>query len=145
MNDKKWRIAAGMAFIMGVILLLVPYIFPVCDGMVETAKGGAVPMKCHWTYQAEMLISAAVALAALGQFFLKGAEARRLSAVVMIFLGIAAGLLLQNWVIGICNSAAMACHITAAWTTRAAFILMILGIWEVRLTFQSARGMRKKP
>jgi hypothetical protein len=130
-KNKTWPITAGMATLIALIMLLIPHIFPPCNGMVETAMGGAVPMKCHWTFQAEVLVAATALLAALGQFFLKGVEARRLSAVFLILLAVMAILLPQSLVIGICIKAGMACGITKAWTVGAAILLLLLGLYQI--------------
>jgi hypothetical protein len=130
-NNKQWIFTAVMAAIIALFLILIPHMFPVCNGMVQTAAGGAVPMKCYWTYQAEMLVSAAALLIALGQFFVKGTEARRLSAIFLIILAIVAILLPQSWVIGVCTKDGMACGITKTWTLGASSLLILLGLYQV--------------
>ena len=130
-KSKNWNITAGIAAIIAVALLLIPTIYPPCTGMVETAMGGAVPMKCHWTFRAEILVSSAMLLVALGQLFTKGIEARRFSAGFIIILALMAILLPQNAVIGICMKASMACRTTAAWTEGAALLLLLLGLYQI--------------
>jgi hypothetical protein len=87
------------------------------------------------------LVSAAALLVAAGQFFLKGVEARRLSAVFLILLAVMALSLPQSLVIGICMKAGMACSITKAWTVGTAILLLLLGLYQV---FTAAKSEIKK-
>ena len=50
MNNKKNMVLAGVEFVHALLLILAVKVFvPVCDGIVKTAAGKEIPMKCHYT------------------------------------------------------------------------------------------------
>lgn len=95
----------------GALILLTPYIlFPVCTKQVETKAGGFLPMKCHWTAQAELGIGALILLGGMILLISKRAETQRFLSMLTAGLGIAA-ISLPTWLIGMCASAAMDCRV----------------------------------
>ncbi|WP_026184063.1 DUF4418 family protein [Desulfitobacterium hafniense] len=113
LSSKLWRILAGLATALSLILLAGMFVFPPCSGLIETAAGGSVPMKCHWTFRAEIPVAVLLILVSAGQFFLKEPQLRRLSSIVIIGLGAAGIVITTDAVIGICMKEGMACHTTA--------------------------------
>ena len=44
-----------LLIVLGALMALVPqFVFPLCETTLETAFGGVLPMRCHWTGQAEI-------------------------------------------------------------------------------------------
>lgn len=142
--EKKWSITAGIAIVISLALLIIPKFFPICAMMVETAKGGAVPMRCFYTYQAEFLISLVSLLVAGALFFLKGGEARRLAGLFLILLGAITILLPQSWVIGICADAGAPCRLTTIWTIGAGLLLILAGGYAALLASKSGVNEQKE-
>ena len=59
--SKKSNIFAAAEAVHAVCLILaVKVIAPVCGGMVETAAGTQVPMRCHYTGNALLLLGTAL-------------------------------------------------------------------------------------
>jgi len=56
--------------------------------MVKTAAGGAVPMRCYYTYQAEFILAFVTLVTAGMMFFLKDVAARRLSGLFLVLLDV---------------------------------------------------------
>lgn len=125
MSSKLWQILAGFATALSLSLLAGMYVFPPCSGLIETATGGSVPMKCHWTFRAEIPMAVLLILASAGQLFLKEPKLRRLSSIVIMALAAAGIAITTDAVIGICMKAGMACHTTALFC-RSVFSLLIL-------------------
>ena len=67
MNDTKMKVLWGVALLSFVAMFLFSLFMGGCTSTVDTASGGSVPMKCHWTFIAVKLVSlVGVTLAALG-------------------------------------------------------------------------------
>ena len=81
--------------------------------MIETAAGGQVPMKCHWTFRAVCGFGVLGALSLLGAAFTGCKMGRRWLAVggfAAQLLAIAA--MRTDWM-GLCGNVDMHCHVTA--------------------------------
>ena len=94
-----------------------------CAEPVETAAGGTVPMKCHWTFVATTLVGAVGAVTALLALAGRTKEGRRFAAVAAatVLLTTPAG-------IGLCGNPDMSCHQTALVLWVAAGIALVVGI-----------------
>ncbi|SHN58007.1 protein of unknown function [Desulfitobacterium chlororespirans DSM 11544] len=143
MSSKLWQILAGFATALSLILLAGMFVFPPCSGLIETAAGGSVPMKCHWTFRAEIPIAVLLILAAAGQFFLKEPKLRRLSSLLIIALGAAGIAITTDAVIGICMKAEMACHTTALFC-RIVYGLLILAAGIQLLNADNGRRHKRE-
>ena len=132
MNSKFVRkLLLSLPALLGFIMLLTPYILaPVCGGLIELKSGAMGFMKCHYTGQAELVLGALLLCVGL-MLFLPKIEKRWLGAVVAL-IGLAAILVPQGWVIGICAKDTMACHTTARWIYVEGFLTMTfgVGIWS---------------
>lgn len=113
MLQKSWLVLASLAVVLSLALVVGIHLFPPCSECIETAAGGCVPMKCHWTFRAEIPAALLLILISAGQFFLKEPKLRRLSSFFIILVSFTGILLTTNAVIGICMKAGMACHATA--------------------------------
>lgn len=111
--SKKSNIFAVVEAVHAVCLILVVKIIaPVCGGMVETAAGKQVPMRCHYTSTALLFLGAvllinAVLCAVRKEMAVCGVMAAVLSVSAFLTLSSSVGM-------GICMNSEMACHFTAA-------------------------------
>jgi hypothetical protein len=128
MMQSKWFLTAGAAVVVGAALLAIPKAFPICDAMLQTAGGGATPMHCYYTYQAEFWVSLTSLLVAIGMFLLRGAEARRLAGLFLMALAVVALQFPRASVIGICRGSTMGCGVTTTWLTRALVLELLIGM-----------------
>lgn len=95
---------------VGALILLTPLILPVCEGMLELVNGKQVPMRCHWTAHAEMLMGGVVIVVGVMLAFAKERETyRRLSNLVSI-LGVFVALI-PLYIIPTCMNPEMSCNI----------------------------------
>ncbi len=125
------RLLLSLPALLGVIMLLTPYVFaPVCDKLIELKSGAMGFMKCHYTGQAELVLGALLLCVGL-MLFLPKIEKRWLGAVVAL-IGLATILVPQAWVIGICAKDTMSCHTTIWWLYVEGFLTMAFGlaIWS---------------
>lgn len=94
----------------GILLALVPHILlPVCEGVVATASGGNVPMKCFWTAKAELGTGALTAFAGLLYCLSRNPGVRFGIAVMTAATGML-GMAFPTLLIGVCPSETMPCR-----------------------------------
>jgi hypothetical protein len=128
-GDGHWRITAGLAVAAGAGLLVIPSVQPACDGLVPTAMGGAVPMRCHFSYRVELVLAVASLLVALTLFPLAGREARRLGGFFLLILGTLAAVVPQPWIIGTCGGGT--CHTGGTLFETVGVLLAVVGLQAV--------------
>lgn len=109
MKNKK---AAGIVIIvLGMLIALIPKsIFPVCTNMIELINGKSLCMKCHWTAMAELLIGGLIVFSGILLILFKKYETRLALSIMLFLLGLTA-LLIPTSVIGMCETATMACRV----------------------------------
>lgn len=109
MKNKK---AAGLIAIgLGVLVTLIPeVIFPVCTDMIELMNGKALYMKCHWTAMAELLVGGLIIFDGILLVAFKKYETRLALSILQFLLGVSV-LLIPTLLIGMCETAAMACRV----------------------------------
>lgn len=125
---RNWLL--GLPFLLGLVMLLTPYLLaPVCTGLVEMKSGAMNFMKCHYTAQGELVLGALIL--GTGLLLFKPRTDKRLLGAVVAFIGLATIVMPQQWVIGICLKDTMACHTTAKWLYTEGFLTMAagVGIW----------------
>ena len=125
MKDSIWRATAVAGILLSALSLFAAVYMGGCPGLIETAAGGTVPMKCHWTMLAATYLGVVLLLLSAGQLLLKGKEARRFAAAAILLVALAALLLTTNAGIGVCAAAGMACRATAL-PLRGAYVLLLL-------------------
>lgn len=140
MKKQPWLILAGLTTVLSLITLAGLFVWQPCAGTVATAAGGTVPMKCHWTFRAEIPVAIVLVLTAAGQFFLKDTEARRLSAVFIMAVAAVGYVLTTNTVIGIC-SMPMACHAAANFCRIMLALIVIVAVLQL---LKAGAGSRHK-
>lgn len=109
--DKK-KIAAAVCIAAGLLVAFFALVKGPCTGTIATAAGGAVPMKCHWSFRASALMGALMALAGVLELVSKSKEGVIAAAVMGLALSVGIFLTLGP-VIGICAKAEMLCRATA--------------------------------
>jgi hypothetical protein len=98
-----------VAFV-GILIILAPIVFPVCQGLLELISGKKVPMRCVWTARAEYMLGALVLISGLMIAFLKNADSRRRLSHIVGFLG-AAVILTPLYIIPTCMDPEMSCNV----------------------------------
>lgn len=119
-------ILAGVQAVAALFLILaVKVIAPVCTGMVETAAGKQIHMKCFYTSQVLVLLGVlllvnAIVFVVTKQKMACGIMAVAISAVTFLVLNDAMG-------IGVCMNPDMACNMTVPFVKVAATLGIIAG------------------
>jgi len=129
--DAKKSWLKWVPLLLGILVLLTPYIIaPVCAGFLELKVGRLVPMKCHWTAQAELLLGGMLVLTSLLLF--TKVKGKSLIGIFIAILGLGILLLPQQWVIGVCLSPEMSCRTTLLWLVGEGLLVMASGvlIWK---------------
>ena len=65
MGRRAWMLLAVVGVMAMAAVVAVSVLMGGCAKPVETAAGGTVPMKCHWTFVATTLVGAAGVVTAL--------------------------------------------------------------------------------
>ncbi len=97
--------------LLGVSIIVVPqFIFPVCETTIETAFGGVLPMRCHWTGQAEIGVGALLSIG--GLVICLVADPRvRLGVALMTACAALLAAAIPTEIIGVCPGRMMHCRI----------------------------------
>ena len=111
---NKWKISAGLTLVLSLSMLLVALLMGACPGSIETAAGGSVPMKCHWTIRVCVMLSAASAIFSVIQFLLKEKTARLLSEISIVAFTVCQLLTSSSKIIGTCAKEGMQCRETVS-------------------------------
>ena len=127
MDNKKSLILSGVEFVHALILVLAVKVFvPVCNGMVKTAAGKEIPMKCHYTSQILVLLGVLLMINAIVHAIKKESFT---NGIILIAVSIIVILVLNpNLGVGICKSPEMACNLTAPIVKVIGGIGVVLGI-----------------
>ncbi len=95
---------------------------------IELPNGTSIPMKCHWTRQAEVAVALPLGLAGIVMLAGRRRSTLRALSIVTISLGLAA-VLLPATLIGVCASEEMICNMVMKPTLLFAGILtMAVGL-----------------
>ncbi|MFC1936314.1 DUF4418 family protein [Chloroflexota bacterium] len=126
-NYMGWGVA-----IVGLLVVLTPVLFPVCQAMLELVSGKQVPMRCHWTANGEYVMGGLLTITGVLVAFTQSKEAFRNINVVVVLLGMAV-VLLPIYFLPTCMHPEMACNLG----TKPALIILgsiavILGVFGSR-------------
>lgn len=137
-KNKKSLILAGAEAIHAICLLLVvKVIAPVCTGMVETAAGKQVPMRCHYTSAALVFLGVALLVNAV---LCAVRKEMVVSGVMTFVISVLAFLTLSPSVgMGICLNPEMACNFTAPFIKVLGVIGAVIGGLSVYLGMKDAK------
>ncbi|MBN7773242.1 DUF4418 family protein [Clostridium aminobutyricum] len=110
----KGRLLSGITVaVLGAMIILVPVcIFPTCSGVIETAAGGTVPMKCFWSGRAEIGIGLLILCSGI-LFILVKSPLIRIGVSIMTALSGFVGILIPTLLIGGCEMMTMSCRMTS--------------------------------
>ena len=110
-GSKIWKILAVAEIVLAIAIIATIAAVGECPNQIETAAGGTVPMKCHWTFLACDVMSVVAIVCGLLAAFSKGEEARRVCAIacIALFLAIIAAV---NFVMGVCTGETSICRTT---------------------------------
>lgn len=106
------KVFAIFLAILAALIILVPQ-FSDCQSqglMLTLANGQQVPMKCHWTAQAEIGFGITVFMLGMLLFFSRSRETRSFLGILGVFLG-AFVILYPTVLIGVCSSADHYCNL----------------------------------
>jgi hypothetical protein len=122
----KNRLLSGITVaVLGLLIALVPVcIFPACTKLIETAAGGAVPMKCFWSGRAEIGIGLLILCGGVLLAVFRS-PLTRIGVSAMTALAGVLGLLVPTLLIGGCEMPTMTCRMT---TFPAVIVLSILTV-----------------
>jgi hypothetical protein len=126
---KIQKIIGWFAVIISVILLFLPRIIPICTGRIDLGGGNFIPMKCHFAYQAEFLITLLAVIFSAGLLVLRTSEARLLAGFLIFLLRAAIVIIPQPWALGICPEGG--CQQTTFFEVIAGLMLAVAGIAQV--------------
>lgn len=119
---KHDRVLSWLALFISLVLLLLPRIVPICTGLAN----GTQPMLCHYTYQAEFLITILAVIFSGSLLVLSGTEAKLVNSLVIFLLGMVILILPQPWALGICPESG-ACHKTTFFVTSGGALFTLAG------------------
>ncbi|HWR42648.1 DUF4418 family protein [Sporomusa sp.] len=126
----KYKFLSWSAILLSALLLVLPRLIPICNGLMKNGS----PMNCHYTYQAEFLITLIALILASALLVLRTDEARLLSGFVILLLGITVVILPQTWALGICEAGG--CQKTSFFSTIGGSLLALSGAGIVWLTWR---------
>lgn len=135
---KSTMIIAGMEALAAIFMLLaVKVIAPVCTGMLETAAGKQVHMKCYYTSVAVVVLAVLLLVSAVVCFVTKQKVA---CGTMTVAIAVCVFLILNDIMgIGICANTEMACNITAPYVKLGATAELILGAVSVFLGIKESK------
>lgn len=112
MGRRAWMLLAVVGVMAMAAVVAVSVLMGGCAKPVETAAGGTVPMKCHWTFVATTLVGAAGVVTALLALAGRTKEGRRFAGIATVAVAAATVLLTTPAGIGLCANPDMSCHQT---------------------------------
>lgn len=111
---------------------------------IETAAGGTVPMKCHWTFIATSFVAIIGIVTALLALIDSTKEGRRTAAIATAVSTLVVILLTSPLGIGLCGNADMHCHQTALVVWIASGISLIAAIIQIAKADPNAATLPKR-
>ena len=131
-------IIAVVEAIHAIALILTVKVFaPVCTGMVETAAGKQIPMRCHYTSQALVFLGIILLVNALVYAVRKEAVTSGVIAAIASILAILS--LSSTLGMGVCMNPEMACNLTAPIVKVVGAIGVLIGIVSIYLGIKSSK------
>jgi len=108
---KNKPTAGIFAIALGVLAALIPIvIFPACSDKIELINGKTLFMKCHWSAMAELLVGILMLFDGILMIGFKKRETRIALSIMLFLFGLSV-LLIPTVVIGMCETATMACRV----------------------------------
>ncbi len=115
MTDKTVNIYGGLLVLLGILIILTPWIiFPVCEmegSYVVTAAGMKLPMTCGWAARAESGVGALIVVAG-GLLIARSSPETRQAVGIFSMVTVALVVLFPTFLIGMCKIATHPCRMT---------------------------------
>ena len=143
MGKRTWMILAVVGLVAMLAIVAASAFMGGCSKPVETAAGGTVPMKCHWTFVATTFVGILGVVTSLLALAGSTKEGRRFAAIASIATAVVAVLLTTPVGIGLCGSADMHCHQTALYLWVAAGAAVVVGIVQLAKADPKAADLPK--
>lgn len=128
MKTTAWRIVSTLALVCMAAMAVLAFALGPCTGVIETAEGSTVPMKCHWTYLVIEIFGIAGMLMAILAVISKTKEGRRFTATAVLVMFAAILFALSPAGIGTCAAAGMKCIVDSYILWAAGIIGAILSV-----------------
>lgn len=136
-NKNHWIVGGLMALDALLLLTSVKVIAPVCTGLVETAAGKQVPMRCHYT--GAVLVILGILLLADGVLCMVKKE-KTVCGSMAVFISVFTFLVLGSTLgMGVCANTEMACNVTAAFAKVCGGVGVIVGVISIYLGIKEAK------
>jgi hypothetical protein len=106
------KVIAAILIILALIVGSVPQ-FTDCLAQgrtIELSSGNSLPMKCHWTRQAEVAVALPLLSVGVLMLFIRSRSTLRVLAAMAVVLGISA-ILIPAYLIGTCANPEMICNL----------------------------------
>lgn len=127
-SEKKLSVILSVVaiFVAAAMFAVIKYVALPCTGLIETAMGKQIPMKCHWTAIAITVVAVVIAVIAIAgivteQFTLSGITIFALATAIFVLVSDSMG-------IGVCANPEMACHTTIAYAKACAIAEGVIGV-----------------
>lgn len=144
MKLSAYRVLGVATAAVCVVAVCLAWFLGGCTGAVETAAGGTVPMKCHWTIIAVFLIEVMAAFSTLGLAFVKCKIGRRWLACSGVLAQALVLIALYSPLMGLCGDATMHCHLSANVLAVAAAVAIVLCVVAAALADPKRADMPKR-
>lgn len=115
-------IVASIVLIIGLKTFATP-----CEGMIETAKGMEVPMKCHWTDVALLYLAVATIVVGIANIIKNSKSTLELIGMGVLSIAIT----MNNVGVGVCKMEGMACHTMKTFAIVIGVVFIVLGILQM--------------
>jgi hypothetical protein len=134
-------IIVALALVIGVVPQFTDCLSQ--GGAIRLSDGTSIPMRCHWTRQAEIAVALPLAVVGVATLASRRRSILRVLSIVTISLGLGA-VLLPTTLIGVCTSEEMICNLVMKPTLLFAGILtMAVGL--VGLVYLRDDGSQDAP
>ena len=127
MKPVVWKALSALLIVLFAILFVVGLVGG-CGGMVETATGSQVPMKCHWAFLAVSYVAPLGAIAGLLALMSSQQMARRVVCIMGKAVALVIGLLPSPLGIGACANAEMSCNTSALVASIVSVVAFVLAL-----------------
>lgn len=128
MKNNAKKICNIIAIVASIVLIIGLKTFATpCDGMIETAKGMEVPMKCHWTDVALLYLAVATIVVGIANIIKNSKSTLELIGMGVLSIAIT----MNNVGIGVCKMEGMACHTMKTFAIVIGVVFIVLGILQM--------------
>lgn len=128
MKNNAKKICNIIAIVASVVLIIGLKTFATpCEGMIETAKGMEVPMKCHWTDVALLYLAVATIVVGIANIIKNSKSTLELIGMGVLSIAIT----MNNVGIGVCKMEGMACHSMKTFAIVIGVVFIVLGILQM--------------